>query len=94
METRSPPVAPLPAGLPYQPDAANAERLRQAALAPTERRLLILEVAASLPADQRNAVSVLREIYSRGIYIPLPSVYRILREMKRRGLVPATEDRA
>jgi len=93
METRPPPVAPLPARLPHPPDAANAERLRQVSLPPTERRLLILEVAASLPAEQRNAVSVLREIYARGIYIPLPSIYRILREMKRRGLV-AAEDRA
>lgn len=70
---------------------ANAQRLRQARLPPTERRLLILDVIASLPHDQVNAVSVLRETYARGIYIPLPSVYRLLREMKQRGVVKAED---
>jgi Fe2+ or Zn2+ uptake regulation protein len=70
------------------PDAAAfSERLRRADLRATTRRLLILDVIASLPQAEVNAVAVLKEIYARGVYIPLPSIYRILRELKRRGVV-------
>jgi Fe2+ or Zn2+ uptake regulation protein len=71
--------------------AANRDRLQRADLRATARRLLILEVIAGLPANEVSAVVVLREIYARGIYIPLPSVYRIIRELRRRGVVKQGE---
>jgi len=73
--------------------AADAARLRQVDLRATARRLLILEVIAGLPEGEVSAIAVLRETYARGIYIPLPSVYRIIRELKRRGVVKAGETR-
>jgi Fe2+ or Zn2+ uptake regulation protein len=73
-----------------QPSTMHVERLRQVDLPATERRLLILDVIAAMPGGEVSAVAVLREIYARGIYIPLPSIYRILRELKRRGVVPTS----
>ncbi len=67
--------------------ASRSERLRQADLRATARRLLILEVIDAMPEKEVSAVAVLRETYARGIYIPLPSLYRIMREMKRRGVL-------
>jgi Fe2+ or Zn2+ uptake regulation protein len=74
-----------------RPIASNSERLQEVHLRATARRLLILEVIASLPEEEVNAVSVLRETYARGVYIPLPSIYRMIREMKRRGVLREPE---
>jgi Fe2+ or Zn2+ uptake regulation protein len=68
--------------------ASKSERLQQVDLRATARRLLILEIIEALPAGEISAVVVLREAYDRGIYIPLPSLYRIIREFKRRGVLP------
>jgi Fe2+ or Zn2+ uptake regulation protein len=74
-----------------EPIASNSERLQHVHLRATARRLLILEVIASLPDEEVNAVAVLRETYARGVYIPLPSIYRMIREMKRRGVLREAE---
>ena len=64
-----------------------SERLRRAALRPTHRRLLVLAAAESLPEDGVTAMAILRFLYDRGTLIPLPSLYRILRDMKHRGVL-------
>ena len=68
--------------------ASKSERLQQVDLRATARRLLILEIIEAMPPGEISAVAVLREAYARGIYIPLPSLYRIIREFKRRGVLP------
>ncbi|MDB5826065.1 MAG: hypothetical protein JWQ73_285 [Variovorax sp.] len=67
--------------------ASPSERLRRADLRPTARRLLVLEAAAALPDGDVNAMAILRFLYARGTLIPLPSLYRILRDMKHRGVL-------
>jgi len=69
------------------PIASPSERLRRADLRPTRRHLLVLEAAAALPGDGVTAMAILRFLYDRGTLIPLPSLYRILRDMKHRGVL-------
>src|ERR1700761_211588 len=66
---------------------SKSERLQQVDLRATARRLLILEIIEAMPPGEISAIVVLREAYARGIYIPLPSLYRIIREFKRRGVL-------
>lgn len=67
--------------------AELGERLRRAELKPTRRRLMVLEAAEALPPNGVTAMAILRFLYDRGTLIPLPSLYRILRDMKHRGVL-------
>lgn len=64
-----------------------SERLRRSDLRPTHRRLLVLEAAVALPDDGLNAMVILKFRYARGTLVLLPSRYRVLRDMKRRGVL-------
>lgn len=61
--------------------------LQAARLRPTPLRLLVLEMADEIAESELDAVGVFRRIYQRGILVPQSSLYRVLNEFDRLGML-------
>lgn len=67
--------------------------LTDCGLRPSPLRMAVLEMADEIAECQLDGPAVFRRLYERGQFVPMSSLYRVLNELDRLGLLQRASGR-
>lgn len=72
------------------PAAISANYLHDAGLKATRPRLRVIDVLRARPRKHLTAEAICQSLRDRGVYVSMPTVYRVVADLERAGIIRRT----